>query len=51
VSSDKSASRASVCGTSISAPVSENGNPIDDTNKEDAQKDEAELYNISNFSV
>ena len=41
----------SVVDAEIPAPVSETGNPIDDSSKEDEEKDEAELYNISNFSV
>ncbi|MCX6754915.1 MAG: ParB/RepB/Spo0J family partition protein [Candidatus Nomurabacteria bacterium] len=41
----------SVIDTEIPAPVSETGNPIDDSSKADEEKDEAELYNISNFSV
>ena len=41
----------SVIDTEIPAPVSETGNPIDDSSKADEEKDEAELYNISNFSL
>ena len=35
----------------IPAPISEGGAPIDDSSKEDEQKDETDLYNISKFSL